>query len=108
VPLRPEGVPGLSDSTQRGSVPFSIFGDGWVFLAAAELQNIYLLKEWQGQGIGTHLLGIVAHRLAADGSRSMCVGYDSNSPYKRFYFKYGAIETAPASPCRRVRYPPIH
>lgn len=102
----------------RGNLPFSIFGDGWVFIANldgvpvgyvayhhthrlgtdAELQNIYLLKEWQGKGIGTRLLGVVAHRLAADGSRSMCVGYDSNSPYKRFYFKHGAIETSPGAP----------
>ncbi len=93
-------------------------GDGWVFLAEpdgvpvgyaayhhstrhgadAELQSIYVLKESQGQGIGTHLLGAIAHRLHADGSRTMCVGYDSNSPYRRFYLKYGAVETAPNSP----------
>jgi GNAT superfamily N-acetyltransferase len=93
-------------------------GDGWVFLAEvgggpvgyvayhhttrhgtdAELQNIYVLKEMQGRGIGTHLLGVVAHRLHADGSRTMCVGYDSDSPYKRFYLKHGAVETKPGSP----------
>ena len=92
-------------------------GDGWVFLAEvggqpvgyvayhhtsrhgteAELQNIYILKEWQRRGIGAHLLGTVAHRLHADGSRTMCVGYDADSPYKRFYFKYGAVETQPGS-----------
>ena len=93
-------------------------GDGWVFIAEvdgrpvgyvayhhtrrlgadAELQNIYLLKEHQGRGIGTRLLGVVAHRLVAEGSRTMCVGYDANSPYSRFYMKLGAIETAPGSP----------
>jgi ribosomal protein S18 acetylase RimI-like enzyme len=93
-------------------------GDGWVFVAEiehvpvgfiayhhttrhgtdAELQNIYVLKEWQDRGIGTHLLGTIAHRLDADGSRSMCVGYDSDSPYKRFYMKYGAEEMEPGSP----------
>ena len=93
-------------------------GDGWVFLAEAEgrpigyvayhhtnrhgtdaeLQNIYILKEWQRRGIGAHLLGAVAHRLHADGSRSMCVGDDSDSPYKQFYFKYGAVETEPGGP----------
>jgi hypothetical protein len=52
----------------------------------------------QGRGVGTHLLGTVAHRLVADGSRSMCVGYDSGSPYKRFYMKYGAVETEAGSP----------
>ena len=106
------------DYIARGHLPLQIFGDGWVFLAEvegvpvgyvayhhtkrlgtdAELQNIYVLKEWQGKSIGTHLLGTVAHRLHADGSRTMCVGYDSNSPYKRFYMKYGAIETEPGSP----------
>lgn len=106
------------DYIARGRLPLPIFGDGWVFLADvagvpvgyvayhhtrrlgtdAELQNIYVLKEWQAKGIGTHLLGIVAHRLQADGSRSLCVGYDAESPYKRFYFKNGAIETAPGSP----------
>jgi len=93
-------------------------GDGWVFIAEvegiavgyvayhhttrhntdAELQNIYVLKEWQGRGIGTHLLGVVAHRLRADGSQNMCVGYDEASPYKRFYMKYGAVEIEPGSP----------
>jgi ribosomal protein S18 acetylase RimI-like enzyme len=100
-----------------GSRAQQSLGDGWVFLAElkgvavgyaayhhttrhgtdAELQNIYVLKESQGRGIGTHLLGTIAHRLFADGSRTMCVGYDSNSPYRRFYLKYGAIETAPGS-----------
>ena len=106
------------DYIARGNLPFSILGDGWVFLAEiggvpvgyiayhhtrrletdAELQNIYLLKDWQRKGIGTALLGVVAHRLAADGSRSMCVGYDSDSPYKRFYSKHGALETSPGAP----------
>lgn len=106
------------DYIVRGSLPFQILGDGWVFLAEveqqpaayaayhhtkrlgthAELQNIYVLKEWQGRGVGTHLLGVVAHRLRADGSRRMCVGYDANSPYKRFYMKHGAVETEPGSP----------
>ena len=93
-------------------------GDGWVFLAEAEgvpigfvayhhttrhgtdaeLQNIYVLKHWQGRAVGTHLLGTVAHRLHADGSRTMCVGYDSDSRYRRFYLKYGAVETERGSP----------
>jgi L-amino acid N-acyltransferase YncA len=64
----------------------------------AELQNIYVLEEWQRKGIGAHLLGVVAHRLQADGSRSMCVGFDANSQYKQFYMKYGAVETEPGSP----------
>ena len=101
-----------------GSRAQQSLGDGWVFLAEldgvpvgyvayhhtkrlgtdAELQNIYLLKNAQRQGIGTRLLGVVAHRLRADGSRTMCVGFDAGSPYTRFYFKHGAEETAPGAP----------
>jgi GNAT superfamily N-acetyltransferase len=101
-----------------GSRAQQSLGDGWVFLAEedgsavgyaayhhttrlgtdAELQNIYVLKEAQGRGIGTCLLGVVAHRLEADGSRTMCVGYDAVSPYSRFYLKHGAVEIAPGAP----------
>lgn len=101
-----------------GSRAQQSLGDGWVYLAErdgvpvgyvayhhtrrlgtdAELQNIYLLKDVQRQGIGTTLLGVVAHRLHADGSRTMCVGFDADSPYTRFYFKHGAVETAPGAP----------
>lgn len=102
----------------EGSKAQKSLGDGWVFIAEidatpvgyvayhhttrhgtdAELQNIYLLKEHQRRGIGTHLLGVVAHRLHDDGSRTMCVGYDENSPFKHFYFKHGAVELAPDAP----------
>jgi GNAT superfamily N-acetyltransferase len=101
-----------------GSRAQKSLGDGWVFIAEtgngpvgyvayhhstrlgtdAELQNIYVLKEAQGRGIGTRLLGVVAHRLHADGSRSLCVGYDANSPYRTFYLKHGAHETGPGAP----------
>lgn len=57
-----------------------------------------MLKDWQRQGIGSALLGTVAHRLKADGSRTMCVGYDASSPYKAFYLRHGAVEIGPASP----------
>jgi GNAT superfamily N-acetyltransferase len=102
----------------RGSRAQQARGDGWVFIAElegrpvgyvayhhtrrhatdAELQNIYVLKEAQRQGIGSHLLGTIAHRLRADGSKSMCVGYDADSPYTQFYFKHGAVETTPGAP----------
>ncbi len=102
----------------RGSKAQQSLGDGWVFLAEiegravgyvayhhttrhgtdAELQNIYVLKDAQRHGVGTRLLGVVAHRLRADGSQSMCVGYDAGSPYTRFYFKHGAVEIAPGAP----------
>jgi GNAT superfamily N-acetyltransferase len=101
-----------------GSRAQKSLGDGWVFLAEqegaavgyiayhhttrlgtdAELQNIYVLKDKQGLGIGTQLLATIAHRLAADGSRTMCVGFDEGSPYKRFYLKHGAVESTPGGP----------
>ena len=102
----------------NGSRAQQSLGDGWVFLAElggmavgyvayhhttrhgthAELQNIYVLKEAQRRGVGTHLLGVVAHRLRADGSQSMCVGYGAGSPYTGFYFKHGAVEIGPGAP----------
>ena len=112
-------------------------GDGWVFIAEvdgrpvgyiayhhttrhgtdAELQNIYLLKEYQRQGIGTHMLAVVAHQLLADGSRTMCVSFDESGPYKasisstaRWYWhptrrgRFGTIARAgiPATAALRV------
>jgi hypothetical protein len=60
------------------------------FNTDAELQNIYVLHEWQRCGVGTRLLGVVAHRLVKDGSKTMCVGFDASSPFQRFYAKHGA------------------
>lgn len=100
-----------------GSQAQESLGDGWAFIAEqggqpvgfaayhhtrrhqtdAELQSIYVLKECQRRGIGSHLLGAVAHRLDADGSRSMCVGYDPTFPYKQFYLALGAIEISPGA-----------
>ena len=61
----------------------------------AELQSIYVLKEAQGQGVGTRLLQVIANRLHAEGSRTMCVGYAPDNPYRRFYFKHGAVAINP-------------
>jgi GNAT superfamily N-acetyltransferase len=61
----------------------------------AELQSIYILKDAQGRGLGTALLRVVSGRLYADGSRSMCVGYDYRNPYQRFYLKHGAVAINP-------------
>ena len=63
--------------------------------AEAELESIYVMKEAQGRGVGTELLRTVAARLSADGSASLCVGYDSRNRYKRFYAKHGAVEVNP-------------
>ena len=63
--------------------------------ADAELESIYVLRDAQGQGVGTELLGIIGGRLHAEGSRTMCVGYDPRNPYKHFYRKHGAVEISP-------------
>ena len=61
----------------------------------AELQKIYVLKTAQGRGVGTAMLRLIADRLVADGSKTMCVGYDPANPYKRFYAKHGTVEINP-------------
>lgn len=61
----------------------------------AELESIYVRLKHQGHGIGTMLLQEIVMRLRAEGSRSLCVGYAPDNPYKRFYFKHGAIELNP-------------
>ena len=61
----------------------------------AELQAIYVRLSHQGRGVGTRLLREIMQRLRGDGSRSLCVGYSPDNPYKRFYLKHGAIEINP-------------
>ena len=56
----------------------------------AELQSLYILGEFQNQGIGGALLNHLEEKAMGHGVKSMCVGYDPANPYKRFYAKYGA------------------
>jgi GNAT superfamily N-acetyltransferase len=99
----------------QGSTAQMACGDGFTFVAEkegqvvgfaayhhtrrhnthAELQAIYVKQAAQSQGIGTALLHLIASRLAGEGSASMCVGYSCENPYKRFYFKHGAVEINP-------------
>ena len=98
-----------------GSLAQMSRGDGFAFLAElsgrpvgfaayhhtarhgtdAELESIYVLREAQRQGLGTELLRVIGGRLRAEGSRSLCVGYDPRNPYKYFYRKHGAVEIEP-------------
>ncbi len=56
-----------------------------------ELYAIYLLDEYQRQGVGRRLVEAVAHRLAADGIASMLVWVlKDNHPACRFYESLGA------------------
>ena len=46
----------------------------------SELQSMYVLKDYQGQGIGTHLFELVVDWLRADGLYSMGVNLYSENP----------------------------
>jgi GNAT superfamily N-acetyltransferase len=104
------------DYLMEGSSAQQARGDGWVVVLAerstdlvgfaayhhtrrwqcdAELEALYVRSGDQARGVGTALLWEVVERLRRDGSRSLCVGYDINNPYKRFYRKHGAVEVNP-------------
>lgn len=55
----------------------------------AEIQNFYLLKQYQRQGIGTELLRHFLTWLHQYPVKSLCVGIDDGNPYQRFYYKHG-------------------
>lgn len=73
-------VIGFSDggATRAKSLPFD-----------AELYAIYVLKEYQGKGVGQTLFQAVAKKAIKDGFHSMVVKTFSTSPYRRFYEKLG-------------------
>ena len=61
----------------------------------AEIESMYVLPGRQNGGLGGTLLCMIVQRLRAEGSHSLCVGYDPRNPYKRFYLKCGAVEVNP-------------
>ena len=102
------------DYISEGSRAQHAKGDGYVYLAEiegrvagyvawhstsrhgvdAELQSLYVLRQCEPIGVGGGLLLHAAREVMARGLRSMCVGYDPVNPYKRFYFKSGAVEVS--------------
>ncbi len=62
----------------------------------SELQSMYVLKDYQGQGIGTHLFELVVDWLLADGIYSMGVNLYSENPFRRFYEKMGGKYLRPS------------
>jgi GNAT superfamily N-acetyltransferase len=58
---------------------------------SGELGAIYILKEHQGQGIGSALVGHVARHLLATGRSDMIVWVIAENPYRRFYEKLGGV-----------------
>ena len=56
----------------------------------SELFGIYVLKAYQGMGVGQALTTSLAHWLVSQGSQSMLVWVLDKNPYRRFYEKIGA------------------
>lgn len=57
---------------------------------SAELFGIYVLRDYQRQGVGTALLHSLASWLASQGHRSMLVWIMRENPFREFYVKTGA------------------
>jgi ribosomal protein S18 acetylase RimI-like enzyme len=58
---------------------------------AGELEAIYVLTSYRGEGIGTTLVRESARHLLSHGMRSMIVWVLAQNPYRRFYHRLGAI-----------------
>ena len=56
-----------------------------------ELGAIYVLREFQGQGVGRRLVAAVVDGLRARGHRSMLVWVLAGNPYRRFYESLGGV-----------------
>lgn len=99
----------------NGSMAEHALGDGFVIAALSgtemlgfagwhhtrrydcdgELLSIYVDHAQQGKGVGTALLREIMGRLTAEGGQGLCVEYEPDNPYRRFYNKHGAQEVAP-------------
>lgn len=56
----------------------------------AEIYNIYLLKEYQKQGLGADLLKVFAENMKGNGHESLLVWVLKQNPSSRFYERYEA------------------
>jgi GNAT superfamily N-acetyltransferase len=99
----------------NGSAAEHALGDGFVIVALSgtemlgfagwhhtrrydcdgELHAMYVDYAYQGKGVGTALLHEIMRRLKAEGAEGLCVEYEPDNPYRRFYNKHGAQEVAP-------------
>ncbi len=59
---------------------------------SAELFGIYVLRDYQRQGVGTALLKSLAAWLNEQGHRSMLVWIMRENPFREFYLKTGASQ----------------
>jgi GNAT superfamily N-acetyltransferase len=77
----PEGrIVGFADGGKERSNPESGMG---------ELYAIYLLKEFQGQGVGWQLFQAAVQSLLRSGMTNMIVWVLEQSPYRKFYESMG-------------------
>lgn len=60
---------------------------------AGELNKIYLLREYQGVGLGRRLIGVVAQRFLSQGIESMWLLGDARNPSNKAWLALGAIKT---------------
>ncbi len=81
----------VAESAKDGIVGFADFGAAREsdFAFEAELYAIYLLREFQGKGIGEHLFRLCQKEMVADGYGSMYLMALEVSPYKLFYERMG-------------------
>lgn len=57
-----------------------------------EIYAVYILEEYQNQGLGKMLMEYSVEKLKNEGFNSMVVWALENNPYKRFYEKHGGIQ----------------
>lgn len=58
-----------------------------------ELKRFYLLKPWQGGGLGGRLFAVVTAWFAAHGPRDLWIGvWSENQGAQRFYLRHGFVK----------------
>jgi L-amino acid N-acyltransferase YncA len=60
---------------------------------AGELNKIYLLREYQGMGLGRRLIRVVAQRFLSEGVDSMWLFGDARNPSNKVWLALGAVKT---------------
>lgn len=58
-----------------------------------ELNKIYLLRDYQRQGLGRRLVGLVARRFLSEGKNSMWLSGDARNPSAKAWIALGATKT---------------
>ena len=72
----------VAESATGDVVGYARFGDAW-------LDDLYVLPEWQGRGVGAMLFDLVTSQ-RPDG---FCLWvFESNEPARRFYLRRGCLE----------------